>query len=126
MSKATFNNALLAQKREKKPKDWAITQNNFGVSLQAFGTLQDDVQMLAESIECYQGALEETPQEKNPVGWLMILSNLAAAEKTMAIKTKDSKLAEKANADFDQIIDFLHDADDPEYLKLAKEHKEKR
>ena len=56
--------ALEELSRDRRPLDWALTQNNLGVALSDLGELEGDSERLEEAVEAYRSALEERTRDR--------------------------------------------------------------
>ncbi len=79
---ASFRAALEMHMREDLPVDWAMTQNNLGLSLRTQGERlggQAGMGLLREAVAAFRAALEMHTREDLPVDWAKTQNNLGIA-----------------------------------------------
>ena len=65
--------------RERKPLDWATTQNNLGNALSTLGARESGTARLEEAVAAYRDALTEYTRERKPLDWATTQNNLGNA-----------------------------------------------
>ena len=75
--------ALDVYTRDETPAEWAMTQNNLGIALQALGEREGSPTRLTEAVTAFRAALEVRTRKAMPTDWAAIQNNLAAALQTL-------------------------------------------
>ena len=83
-----YRAALEVHTRERAPIDWASTQNNIGVALQALGEREGGTERLERAVEAYSAALEVRARERHPLDWASTQNNLGNALWTLGKRGK--------------------------------------
>lgn len=68
--------ALVERKREQRPLEWAMTQNDLGNALWTLGQRENGTSYLEEAGAAFREALKEYTQERVPLEWAMTQNNL--------------------------------------------------
>lgn len=71
--------ALAAVDRDKAAEDWARTQNNLGIALDALGDRQSGSDNLRRAVDAYRAALSIFARDAAPIDWGMTQNNLGSA-----------------------------------------------
>ncbi len=74
-----YEAALQEWRRERVPRDWAMTQNNLGVALARLGERESGSERLEQAVKAYEAALQEWTRERVPRDWAMAQNNLGIA-----------------------------------------------
>lgn len=75
---AAYETALAALDRKKAPENWAKTQNNLGIALDALGGRESGSETLLRAATAYQAALEVFTRETSPVDWGITQNNFGS------------------------------------------------
>ena len=76
---------------ERRPLDWAATQNNLGRALWRLGERESGTAKLEEAVAAYREALKELTRERVPLDWAGTQNDLGAA--LSALGTRESGTA---------------------------------
>ena len=68
------------------PLDWAATQDNLGIALEALGARVRGTAPLEEAVAAYRAALEERTRERVPLAWAATQNNLGLALSTLGAR----------------------------------------
>jgi tetratricopeptide (TPR) repeat protein len=115
---AAYRQALEVYTREQLPQDWARTQNNLGVVLQAQGICAAGAEgqaILAEAVAAYRQALEVYTREALPQDWARTQNNLGDARATLGEYGHDAELLKKAKTAIQAVYAFYTDSGDTQY-----------
>lgn len=74
-----YETALAAVNRNKSAEDWAKTQNNLGIALDALGDRESGSDNLRLAVDAYRAALTVFTADTAPVDWGMTQNNLGSA-----------------------------------------------
>jgi tetratricopeptide (TPR) repeat protein len=74
-----YRQELQERTRDRVPLDWAITQNNLGVTLWRLGERESGTAHLEEAVAAYRAALEERTRDRVSLDWAMTQNNLGNA-----------------------------------------------
>ena len=69
--------ALTVRTPEDTPMDWALSQNNLGLTLRWLGTVTDDAAMLNDAATAYADCLTQQTRDAVPFRWAQTQWNLA-------------------------------------------------
>ncbi|MEK7833683.1 MAG: hypothetical protein AAB401_21530, partial [Acidobacteriota bacterium] len=89
-----YRDALLVYTHVQLPQDWAMTQNNLGMTLRSQGegmAGDEGVKLLAEAVAAYRNALQVYTREHLPLQWATTQNNLGAALKSQGERMTDEK-----------------------------------
>jgi tetratricopeptide (TPR) repeat protein len=78
-----YRDALREHTRERRPLDWAMTQNNLGGALTRLGERESGTARLEQAVNAYRDALREHTRERRPLDWAMTQNNLGSALATL-------------------------------------------
>ncbi len=78
--------------------NWAMTQNNLGIALEALGERESGTARLEEAVAAYRAALEERTRERVPLDWAQTQSNLGNALRTLGERESGTARLEEAVA----------------------------
>ena len=84
--------------RERKPLDWATTQNNLGNALSTLGERESGTARLEEAVAAYRDALTEYTRERKPRDWATTQNNLGNALSTLGARESGTARLEEAVA----------------------------
>jgi len=93
-----FEAALELRDRDRRPYDWAATQNHLGNAMGSLGQRQQSLELLERSAAAFEAALEVPVSNAAPEGRASAQSNLAAVLQTLGQQKKDAELLERAVA----------------------------
>ena len=93
---AVWRATLEERPHERVPLDWAMTQNNLGVSLATLGARESGPARLEDAVEAYRAALMERTRARVPLDWAMTQNNLGAALQTLAERESGTARLEEA------------------------------
>jgi len=78
------------------PLEWAGTQNNLGLALQALGEREVGNARLEQAVQAFQAALEERTRERVPLEWAKTQYALGLALKTLGAREVGNARLEQA------------------------------
>src|SRR5215213_3833372 len=94
--------------KESNIENWAETQNDLGVALQAIYGL--DASLINEAISAFENALQQFTQEKNPKNWAETKSKLSGALQKLGELNNDTSLMERAKDAFESALEvYTHE-----------------
>ena len=117
---AAFRSALEVFTKADLPQDWAMTQNNLGIALQALGTRsggEEGRKLLEDAVAAYRSALEVFTKADLPQNWAMTQNNLGLALRELGIRSggeEGRKLLEDAVAVYRSALEVYTKADLPQ------------
>jgi tetratricopeptide (TPR) repeat protein len=76
---AVYRDVVRERTQERKPLQWAATQNSLGNALGKLGEREGGTQRLEEAVAAYREALKEYARERMPLEWAGIQNNLGNA-----------------------------------------------
>jgi hypothetical protein len=82
---------------------------------------QDDPEILTQSVNAYENALQEWTRERRPMGWTMTKANQGVGRKLLAQRVKDADIARMAVADLEAVLEVFRNASHAQYYELAEE-----
>jgi tetratricopeptide (TPR) repeat protein len=86
--------------REWVPVQWANTQNNLGIALQALGDRESGTARLEEAVAAYRAALEVWTRIWLPGDWAVAQNNLGNALEALGERESGTARLEEAVAAF--------------------------
>ncbi len=89
--------------KENSFENWAETQNDLGVALQAI--YESDANLIDEAISAFRNALQQFTQEKDPTNWAETKSNLGEALQRLGELNGDTDLMEQAKTEFESALE---------------------
>jgi tetratricopeptide (TPR) repeat protein len=95
-----YRESLLLAPRAQRPLDWAMTQNNLGLSLWRLGERESGTARLEEAVAAYHDALKEYTRERVPLDWAMTQNNLGNALAALGARESGTARLEEAVAAF--------------------------
>jgi hypothetical protein len=107
---AAFHLALEEQTRDRRPLDWAATQNDLGTVLEALGERESNTLRLEEAVAADRAALEEYTRERTPLRWAASYGSQGVAMMLIADRTNDAAMAEAAVAQIETAYETLRDS----------------
>jgi tetratricopeptide (TPR) repeat protein len=99
-----FREALKEWTRERVPRQWAMTQNNLGVTLQTLGEFESGTARLHEAVTAFRDALKEYSRERAPLDWAMVQNNLGTALMRLGEREDEAALLEEAVTAFREAL----------------------
>lgn len=96
---ARLHDALMLVDRTDNPLDWAMTQSNLGLALQALGAREPGTARLEEAVTAYRAALQERTRDRVPLDWAATTAALAQASTHLAARTGQPEMARQALAE---------------------------
>ena len=78
------------------PLDWAQTQNNLGLALEAVGERGSGMVQLEEAVAAYRAAVEEWTRDRVPVDWARTQMNLGTALAALGERTHSTEPLKEA------------------------------
>ena len=70
---------LVQRPRDRMPLDWATTQNNLGIALEALGERESGTSHLEAAVAAYQAALQERTRDRVRLDWAGTQASLGSA-----------------------------------------------
>jgi tetratricopeptide (TPR) repeat protein len=83
-----YREGLKERTRERVPLQWAATQNNLGIALEALGERESGTGKLEEAVAAYREALKEWTPEAAPYLHNITQKNLDRANALLAERRK--------------------------------------
>jgi tetratricopeptide (TPR) repeat protein len=103
--------ALEVRTRDREPLDWAMTQNNLGVTLRNLGERESGTVHLEQAIVAYRLTLEEWTRERVPLDWAGTQNNLGAALRSLGKRKNELLLVEAAITAHEGALEVFQAAD---------------
>ena len=100
----SYRAALESLSREESPLEWAITNKNLGVVLQAIGERTDDAETLDAAIDSFNSALKVLTRLQYPGQWATIQNRLGLVLYKMDLRTGDIELVKHAISSFQSAL----------------------
>ena len=95
---AAYRAALTERTRERVPLDWAMTQNNLGNALRAWGSARAGRRGWRQAVAAYRAALTERTRERVPLDWATTQNNLGGALLSLGERESGTARLEEAVA----------------------------
>jgi tetratricopeptide (TPR) repeat protein len=118
---AAFQAALEERTRSRTPLQWAGTQNNLGLVLQALGARETGTERLEQAVASYHAALEERTRGRMPMEWAFTQGNLGNAEIAFYDKTSNPMHLDLAEAHVRSAKMVFAEAGADQYAEMADE-----
>jgi len=99
-----YRDVLRERTRDRKPLDWAMTQNNLGNALVRLGERESGTGRLEEAVRAYGEALKEYTREVVPLLWATTQSNLGNALQRLGERENGTGRLEEAVVAFRQAL----------------------
>jgi tetratricopeptide (TPR) repeat protein len=93
-----YRQALALAPRDRRPLDWAATQNNLGNALCKLGERESGTVRLEEAVQAYEAALEVFTAARVPLDWATTQTNLGNAFQILGLRTGDKSWFREAVA----------------------------
>jgi uncharacterized caspase-like protein len=107
-----YRKALALAPRERRPLDWAATQDGLGVALRSLGERQPTSVQLEQAIAAFHEALQERTRERVPLDWASTEFHLGVAFLRLAFRESGTKSLEAAAATFQEALkEWTHERD---------------
>ena len=100
MAAQSYRAALESLTREESPLEWAITNKNLGVALQAIGERTNDTETLDAATDSYTNAMKVLTRNQHPGQWATIQNRLGLVLYKLDLKTGDTELVKHALSSF--------------------------
>jgi tetratricopeptide (TPR) repeat protein len=84
-----YRQALALAPRDRRPDDWAMTQNNLGNALCRLGERESGTERLEEAVAAYRAALEVFTGARVPLHWATTQTNLGNAFQILGLRKGD-------------------------------------
>jgi tetratricopeptide (TPR) repeat protein len=97
---AAYREALKERTQEHVPLQWAATQHNLGVALNALGERESGTLKLTEAIVAHREALKEYTRERAPLKWAGTKMNLGNVLLSLGERESGPEKIEEAIASF--------------------------
>jgi tetratricopeptide (TPR) repeat protein len=101
---AIYRDAAGLISRADFPLDWAMTQNDLGNALEAWGERETDTARLEEAVKAYRKALEEYTRERAPLAWAGTQNNLGSALRAIGERGTDTARLKQAVAAYREAL----------------------
>jgi tetratricopeptide (TPR) repeat protein len=101
---AAYRAALKEWTRERVPLQWAMTEMNLGLALEALGERESGTARLEEAVAAYRAALEERTRERVPLDWAATQMNLGVALQRLGERESGTARLEEAMAAWDACL----------------------
>ncbi len=109
----SYRAALEILSREETPVEWAITQKNLGVALQAIGDRTSDAETLDAATDCYNNALKVLTRHQFPGAWATLQNRLGLVLYKLDLETGDTELVKHALSSFQSALQVFTRAEWP-------------
>ena len=96
----TYTQLLTELSSPTNPQDWAMTQNNLGITLGDLASRSEGpraAELLNQAVEAYRSALKVYTREQLPQDWAMTQNNLGIALRNLALRSEGPRAAELLN-----------------------------
>jgi tetratricopeptide (TPR) repeat protein len=105
-----YRDALREHTRERRPLDWAMTQNNLGSALATLGEHESGTARLEQAVSAYRDALQERTRERVPLDWAGTQNNLGNALSMLGERESGTARLEQAvNAYRNALLEFTRE-----------------
>jgi hypothetical protein len=91
-----YRAALTEQTRERVPLQWAATQHNLGVALEALGERESGTARLEQAVDACRAALTELTRERVPLQWGFSTGGLGVVKMIIAERSGNAPLSKAA------------------------------
>ena len=117
---ASYRIALALVPRDRWPNEWALVQNNLGITLSALGERGNDIENLEKASKAYEATLEEWTRERVPLQWAAVQNNLGTLFLTLGEHRNDKENFAKAVKAFEAVLEVYTRKEAPEEWAMTQ------